>query len=76
VKQEVKLNCLLGVVRKKKKSTRLYGSFSKLSGECMFVFNYFYKLNKDDDFIMNEWLSLRRTRTRDIDYNTIQKKKR
>jgi hypothetical protein len=23
--------------------------------ERMFVFNYFYKLNKDDNFIMNEW---------------------
>jgi hypothetical protein len=30
--REVKLNCLLGV-KVRRKSTRLYGSFSKLSGE-------------------------------------------
>jgi hypothetical protein len=75
--REVKLNCLGVKVRKKKKSTDFMGVSQTLRRiKSMFVFNYFYKLNKDDNFIMNEWLSLRRTRTRDIDYNTMPKLER
>jgi hypothetical protein len=77
--REIKLNDLLGVkVRKKKKIPDFMGVSpnSQENKERMFVFNYFYKLNKDDNFIMNEWLSLRRARTKDIDYNTMPKLER
>jgi hypothetical protein len=48
--REVKLNCLLGVKVRKKKSTDFMGVSpnSQENKERMFVFNYFYKLNKDD----------------------------
>jgi hypothetical protein len=70
--REVKLNCLLELKLERRKTDFMGVSpNSQENKERMFVFNYFYKLNKDDNFIMNEWLSLRRTRTRDIDYNTM-----